>query len=98
VDVDPGVKFIAHTLFETQKIGVFLKDQDDNIKISLSYNYLYRENFSPIDLSKLAKYFGGGGHPRASGITISKDKIDDALKDIIKVLDKVDWQPKYKKS
>jgi len=94
IDVDAGIKFVAHTLYDNEKIGVFLKSDGGKVKFSISYNYLYRETFEPVDLSKVAKYYGGGGHPRAAGFTIDKDKADSALEEIINLLKKVDWQPR----
>ncbi len=94
VDVDAGIKFVAHTLMENKKIGVFLKSSGGKVKFSLSYNYLYRSRFEPVDLSKICKHYDGGGHPRAAGILVEKQNADKVLDQIIQILKKVDWQPK----
>jgi nanoRNase/pAp phosphatase (c-di-AMP/oligoRNAs hydrolase) len=35
-----------------------------------------------IDTSIYAKYYGGGGHPKASGFTISKNEMNSIVRDI----------------
>lgn len=39
----------------------------------------YRTTKDDIDLSKIAKHFGGGGHPKASGSRVSERQIDDFM-------------------
>ncbi|MEG0238407.1 MAG: bifunctional oligoribonuclease/PAP phosphatase NrnA [Clostridium sp.] len=64
---------------EGVEVGILFKEKKENeIKISLrSKNY--------VDVSEIAKTFGGGGHIRAAGCTIN-DSIENAKK---KVLDAV---------
>ncbi len=66
---------------EGVEVGVFLKERDDEIKISLRSN-------TYADVSRVAKEFGGGGHIRASGCSY-KGTIDEAEKAIIEEVSKV---------
>lgn len=68
---------------ENVEVGILLKEKGNNeIKVSL-------RSKSYVDVSKVAKKFGGGGHIRAAGCTIydtienAKDKVlTEALKEI----------------
>lgn len=65
------------------EVGVYIRQREDGFKVSLRSN-------SVLDVSKIAVYFGGGGHERASGFTLKKpleevkkivvDKITEELK------------------
>lgn len=61
------------------ELGIFIKEKNPNeIKVSLrSKNY--------IDCTKIAERFGGGGHMRASGLTIKDKSIEEAKKELIRV-------------
>lgn len=39
----------------------------------------YRTTKDDIDLSEIAKHFGGGGHPKAAGSRVSEQQIDDFM-------------------
>ena len=74
-DID-GVTPYARDI-ENVEIGILLKQKGENeIKVSLrSKTY--------VDVSKIAKVFGGGGHIRAAGCTIY-DSIDKAKEVLLK--------------
>lgn len=50
------------------KFAMVLKEQEDDIKISL------RTTYDNVDVARLASFFGGGGHQKAAGFSI-KGKI-----------------------
>lgn len=85
VDVDSMIKFITHTLLDDKVIGIFLTDSKEKewVKFSMSYNYLLRDNFQPIDLSEVAKKYGGGGHSRAAGFSVPLKDVDNVLRELI---------------
>lgn len=61
------------------EVGILLKEKKENeIKVSLrSKNY--------VDVSEIAKSFGGGGHVRAAGCTIN-DSIENAKKRVLEAV------------
>ena len=68
-DID-GIAPYARDI-QNVEIGILLKEKDKNeIKVSL-------RSKSYVDVSRMAKAFGGGGHIRAAGCTI-KDSIQNA--------------------
>ena len=73
-DVDGIVPYARD--IENVEIGILLKEKGNNeIKVSL-------RSKSFVDVSKIAKIFGGGGHMRASGCTIN-DNINNAKTKIV---------------
>jgi len=60
---------------DTVEVGILFKETADGIKISL-------RSKSKVDVSKIAQKFGGGGHIRASGLTLNLP-----LEEAIKVLE-----------
>ncbi|HEY5560148.1 MAG TPA: bifunctional oligoribonuclease/PAP phosphatase NrnA [Clostridiaceae bacterium] len=80
--VDLGIEFgdtsdvIAIGMdIDTIEVGMLFKETEDGIKISL-------RSKSIVDVSKIAQKFGGGGHIRASGLTLNLP-----LEEAIKVLE-----------
>jgi bifunctional oligoribonuclease and PAP phosphatase NrnA len=65
---------------DTVEVAALIKEADDGVKISL-------RSKSVVDVRKIAELFGGGGHIRASGLSINK-KIDEAEKLIINAIEK----------
>lgn len=61
-DADGIVEFIRD--ISTVEIAIFLKDKKDSVKLSL-------RSKTKVDATKIASYFGGGGHIRAAGATIN---------------------------
>lgn len=61
------------------EVGILLKEKKENeVKISLrSKNY--------VDVSEIAKSFGGGGHIRAAGCTIN-DSVENAKKKVLEAV------------
>ena len=55
--------FISSTI-QTKVLLVLKEEKDGSIKGSL------RTNYEDIDVSKIAKTFGGGGHPKSSGFKV----------------------------
>ena len=62
---------------ENVEVGILVKEKSPNeIKISLrSKNY--------VDVSQVAKKFGGGGHVRAAGLTVFGETIENATKMVV---------------
>ena len=54
----------------TTEIGVLIVKLEDKTKVSL------RAKNKNLDMSKIASFFGGGGHRSASGFRVSKDRVD----------------------
>lgn len=60
------------------EIGALIKEKEDNIfKISLRSN-------DRVNVSDLAKYFGGGGHPRAAAFTL-EGRLEDVKAEFINI-------------
>ncbi len=70
--------FVDYTLFlEGVVVGAFfLETSQKVVRVSLRSN-------SSIDVGRIAKYFGGGGHRNASGFTLNED-FEDAKKKVNK--------------
>lgn len=65
---------------DTVEVAVLIKEADDGVKISL-------RSKSVVDVRKIAELFGGGGHTRASGLSINKN-MDEAEKLIVNAIEK----------
>lgn len=65
---------------DSAETAVLFKECDDGIKISL-------RSKSKVDVRKVAEKFGGGGHTRAAGISLSNCTLSDAKNTIIKELE-----------
>ena len=65
---------------EGVEIGILLKQVDENTKVSTRTN-------SYIDAVELCSKFGGGGHTRAAGCTISNMSVSDAKCAILNALE-----------
>jgi bifunctional oligoribonuclease and PAP phosphatase NrnA len=68
------------TDIDTVEVAALIKEADEGVKISL-------RSKASIDVRKIAEIFGGGGHTRASGLSINKN-IDEAEKLIINAIEK----------
>ncbi len=55
------------------EISAYIRPRDDKFKVSLRTS-------AEIDVSKIASGFGGGGHIKAAGFSVSADTIEDAKK------------------
>ncbi len=73
-----GVVDYARSLV-TVEIGILLVQQESYIKVSL--------RSKSLDISSLAKDFGGGGHKNACGFTIESGNIEEILDKILKKID-----------
>jgi bifunctional oligoribonuclease and PAP phosphatase NrnA len=62
-------------------VAVLFKETDDGIKVSLRSKQF-------IDVRKIAESFGGGGHIRASGISMTNTSIEAARNSIISAIEK----------
>ncbi len=87
-------------LKDFEKTGALLSDSDSLVHMGLSLSTVVLSIFAyqteekkfkislrskgNIDCSEIALIFGGGGHKKAAGFTISLDKIDDMLEAIYK--------------
>ena len=73
---------IVEFLSDTRDVGisvVFKRNDAGRIRISMRSD-------GRVDLTKIAAIWGGGGHPRASGCTISGMSLQDAQKVVIDTL------------
>ena len=69
-----GVVDYARSL-ATVEIGIFAMELEDGIRVSLRSKH--------VDVSELAKAFGGGGHALAAGFTLEQCKIDEIMDTIL---------------
>jgi phosphoesterase RecJ-like protein len=65
----------------TAEVAVLFKEAGDLVKVSL-------RSKSDIDVRKIAEKFGGGGHTKASGLTISNASLDEAVELVLKEIEK----------
>lgn len=65
---------------DTVEVAALIKEADEGVKISL-------RSKSAVDVRKIAELFGGGGHIRASGLSINKS-INEAEELIINAIKK----------
>ena len=63
------------------KVAVFIHEKEPH-----TYKVSMRATVSDIDVSKVAAFFGGGGHKMAAGCTISSGKVHDVINNITKQL------------
>ncbi|KHD38094.1 1-pyrroline-5-carboxylate dehydrogenase [Clostridium acetobutylicum] len=68
-DVDTGDLVSLGLKVNTAEVCMLLKEKDDCIKVSL-------RSKSYVDVRKIAEKFGGGGHIRAAGLSISSNILD----------------------
>jgi len=59
-----GIANFLNTLDEAKAIAVIKENDDGTVKVSL------RTTQDKVDVSRLARFFGGGGHKKAAGFTI----------------------------
>ncbi|MPW25831.1 bifunctional oligoribonuclease/PAP phosphatase NrnA [Alkalibaculum sp. M08DMB] len=64
------------------EVAVFIKETNKN-----TFRVSFRSNTN-FDVSRLAAYYGGGGHMKASGCTIEGITSDQIIKDIIDQIEK----------
>ncbi len=76
-----GIANMLNHLKEGVASMVFKENQDKTVKISM------RTTKNDVDVSKIAKMFGGGGHKKASGFSINKP-LDQAVKYFFETLEK----------
>jgi phosphoesterase RecJ-like protein len=50
---------------DTVEVAVLIKESDEGVKISLRSKAI-------VDVRKIAEQFGGGGHVKASGLSLNK--------------------------
>lgn len=65
---------------DTVEVAILLKEVSEGIKVSL-------RSKSTVDVREIAEVFGGGGHTRASGLSIDKS-LDEAEKIILNIIEK----------
>ena len=68
-------------LTEGVKVAIFIHEKDPH-----TYKVSMRATVPDIDVSKVAAFFGGGGHKMAAGCTISSGKVHDVINNITKQL------------
>lgn len=66
---------------DSVEVAVLFKENRDGIKISLRSKKL-------VDVRKVAEYFGGGGHIRASGISLKETNIEKVKQSLINTIEK----------
>jgi phosphoesterase RecJ-like protein len=65
----------------TVEIGIFAMELADGIRVSL--------RSKRVDVSRVAKAFGGGGHKVAAGFTLKQCKIDESIDTILRKIDEL---------
>lgn len=71
LNLDGLVNFM--TAVETAKITVLIKERENEIRVSFRSDFFkYGDSWTAINVSKIAKKFGGGGHATASGCSVKK--------------------------
>ena len=68
-------------LSEGVKVAIFIHEKEPH-----TYKVSMRATVPDIDVSKVAAFFGGGGHKMAAGCTISSGKVHDVINNITKQL------------
>jgi hypothetical protein len=68
-------------LTEGVKVAIFIHEKEPH-----TYKVSMRATVPDIDVSKVAAFFGGGGHKMAAGCTISSGKVHDVINNITKQL------------
>jgi hypothetical protein len=68
-------------LTEGVKVAVFIHEKEPH-----TYKVSMRSTVPDIDVSKVATFFGGGGHKMAAGCTIPSGKVHDVINNITKQL------------
>lgn len=68
-------------LTEGVKVAIFIHEKEPH-----TYKVSMRSTVPDLDVSKVAAFFGGGGHKMAAGCTISSGKVHDVINNITKQL------------
>ena len=68
-------------LTEGVKVAILIREKEPH-----SFKVSMRSTVSDLDVSKVAAFFGGGGHKMASGCTISSGTVHDVINNITKQL------------
>jgi len=68
-------------LTEGVKVAVFIHEKEPH-----TYKVSMRSTVPDLDVSKVASFFGGGGHKMAAGCTITSGKVHDVINNITKQL------------
>lgn len=68
-------------LTEGVKVAIFIHEKEPH-----SFKVSMRSAVSDLDVSKVASFFGGGGHKMAAGCTISSGTVHDVINNITKQL------------
>ena len=68
-------------LTEGVKVAIFIHEKEPH-----TYKVSMRSTVPDIDVSKVAAFFGGGGHKMAAGCTIPSGKVHDVINNITKQL------------
>ena len=68
-------------LTEGVKVAIFIHEKEPH-----TYKVSMRSTVPDLDVSKVAAFFGGGGHKMAAGCTIPSGKVHDVINNITKQL------------
>ena len=68
-------------LTEGVKVAIFISEREPH-----SFKVSMRSTVTDLDVSKVAAFFGGGGHKMAAGCTISSGTVHDVINNITKQL------------
>lgn len=69
-------------LTEGVKVALFIYESEPH-----TYKVSMRSNVEDIDLSKVASFFGGGGHRMAAGCTLSSSRVHDIINNVTKQIE-----------
>ncbi|VVB70893.1 DHHA1 domain protein [uncultured archaeon] len=84
---DSGLSYSPNRIFAVYpeiEYAFLLKKKEDKTAISIRANSLKRTN--TIDLGKIMKSFGGGGHISAAAVLVEDSKVDSVVKKILSAL------------
>ena len=76
------ISTLAHRLrdlYQPEALFVFI-EMTDHVQM------VARSITSAIDVARIAKFFGGGGHPRAAAAIIKDKKLDDLRRELLRLL------------
>lgn len=57
------------------EVGIYIRRRGDDFKVSL-------RSVKRVDVSKIASYFGGGGHIRAAGYSVKSDELNSNIEEL----------------
>lgn len=80
-------KFLPYVIHEDSHTLLRIKYlNDDRVKLNLGFNMFLPGDQCPVHYGNLLKKFGGGGHEKAAGCSVPRDRADEAVEEIKKAV------------